>query len=1192
MARINQKRLSILNTPKSGNILINTKTQLKTKDSIQNKETYIAINGKDISYDDKTFNYVSINNIDDNLIENLEVTNVYQLEAKKKYIFFPGNSQLVTLLTPANPKIDDFFCVVLNKDTNQHVYDSNIFKIVYVIDSYYIDLTGVISFQRGNAFSTYTFYWDGYRWIRHENVVNNKKNIWNDENILFFDKGINVNQQINSEVTHYASALSSNLIGNNRINIEKSMASPSEMDFLIKDNSITKKIENFIEHKNYLENCIKPFKDYNIKDDLISDFVTGDNEFFFIETNMKKETVIEIELDVPVDSLLEYTSKMQVQDQDDEYTYLFTSWQNSPHYFRNSSLNIYLSKNRTNSPFLLYNFKEKCFESRGWSRKTNNGNEGNPITEIPDLNFYSIPTTYPTITSFESFRDALRDNLKNHNFTLTNTPINDLKMQYYDSLPIDTSFTNGVLVTNLQNNLSLPSMQYGFPYFPCFHLFEENLISMKSYINKNFIIDRVVADLDIQLQSETSADANETDLDISNGLKFSVNYFILNNPNNNKKTRKYLEISPFNFSNIINNDSLELSDEEKKINSTVFSKIYSPNIQNPKLQSLSIFRKLFKSRRQDENNTYDALTTPITSTLTLDDISFNKDIVSFGNIVLFSPNKQTSFTENQSKEYTTNQEQEILRIKNNCDKFIDTFNLYGFNKDDLHNDLIFLDFDNHVTINSYAKKSSHTNLQFSSNNFNYQLDFKSTLGIDSKEITTAGVLLKLEASKFFKRNMLSRNQSGKDMLNQHSVLGKKKNLTKSKSSINLFKNMKDASGVVLLDVFKKEYFKRDVNTYDTNFEVKKSTNFSPYLLTPNDNLAFGFSISPNISPKLFKHNCKIKKGKVIFKLYGYLQKDSEKINDWTNLTTQNQENINTNIAGNTFIENEKYNIGYLDEYTLTTLDRIYSGIPFHQAYAEEKLFKIDDNNKTLIKLGPDVRKNGDGYTTIDTAAELLFASKIFSGRSYIPVLKLNDNIKTTWLYDNDSDNNRRPYTFILNLLKNTSNGRINNFRTEYRGKEVFVGPLNSEEEDANFDTGLIEYTDYNIAAITTIFKKNITDLSSASAQDVLQKYNFPCYFSFKRYGQFSDLWQQRLYSTIVSKTQNTNIMNVAHVVTQQFIDTATGLIIENMKKVSNRNKSSTLELYNSGYKSITDDGIITPWDADDFFALKHVAFFE
>ena len=69
-------------------------------------------------------------------------------------------------------------------------------------------------------------------------------------------------------------------------------------------------------------------------------------------------------------------------------------------------------------------------------------------------------------------------------------------------------------------------------------------------------------------------------------------------------------------------------------------------------------------------------------------------------------------------------------------------------------------------------------------------------------------------------------------------------------------------------------------------------------------------------------------------------------------------------------------------------------------------------------------------------------------------------------------------------------------------------------------------------------------------------------------------------------------MNVAHVVTQQFIDTATGLIIENMKKVSNRNKSSTLELYNSGYKSITDDGIITPWDADDFFALKHVAFFE
>jgi len=1169
MARINQKRLSILNTPKSGNILINTKTQLKTKDSIQNKETYIAINGKDISYDDKTFNYVSINNIDDNLIENLEVTNVYQLEAKKKYIFFPGNSQLVTLLTPANPKIDDFFCVVLNKDTNQHVYDSNIFKIVYVIDSYYIDLTGVISFQRGNAFSTYTFYWDGYRWIRYENLTNNKKNIWNDENILFFDKGINVNQQINSEVTHYASALSSKLIGNNRINIEKSIASPSKMDFLIKDNSITKKIENFIEHKNYLENCIKPFKDYNIKDDLISDFVTGDNEFFFIETNMKKETVIEIELDVPVDSLLEYTSKMQVQDQDDEYTYLFTSWQNSPHYFRNSSLNIYLSKNRTNSPFLLYNFKEKCFESRGWSRKTNNGDEGNPITEIPDLNFYSIPTTYttyPTITSFELFRDALRDNLKNHNFTLTNTPINDLKMQYYDSLPIDTSFTNGVLVTNLQNSLSLPSMQYGFPYFPCFHLFEENLISMKSYINKNFIIDRVVADLDIQLQSETSTDANETDLDVSSGLKFSVNYFILNNPNNNKKTRKHLEISPFNISNITENIPIsDLSVEEKKINSTVFSKIYSPDIENPKLQNLSIFRKLFKSKRQDENNTYDSLTAPITSTLTLDDISFNKDIVSFGNIVLFSPNKQTSFVENQSNEYTVSQKQDILRIKNNCDKFIDTFSLYGFNKNDLRDDLIFLDFDNHVTINSYIKKTSHIDLKFASNNFNYQLDFKSTLGIDSKEITNAGQQISV-ASKFFKRNMLSQNQSGKDILNQYSFLGKNKNLAKRKSSINLFKNMKNASGVVLSDALKEIYFKRDINTYDTNFEVKKNTNFSPYLLTPNDNLAFGFSISPNISPKLFKHNCKIKKGKVVFKLYGYLQKNTEKINDWTNLTTQNQENINTNIVGNTFIENEKYNIGYLDEYTLTTLDRIYSGIPFYQAYKEEKLFDTDAN-KNLIKSSVNVRRNNINNTNVDTAIELVFSSKIFSGKSYIPVLKLNENINKMWIYDDD-----KVYSTILEKLIDSNNLNINN--------------------NNSLDTGNEEYTDYNIAATTTFFKRKIKDLSQKLA--VLPKYNFPCYFSFKRYGQFADLWQQRLYSTLVFKRDRVSNDQILYVITQEFIDSSTGAPIVPAVNANNaklpRNKSSTLELYNSGYNSVAQNGVPTPWNGNDYFKLKHVAY--
>ena len=35
MSRINQKKVSILNTPRSGNILINTRTQLKERDSIK-----------------------------------------------------------------------------------------------------------------------------------------------------------------------------------------------------------------------------------------------------------------------------------------------------------------------------------------------------------------------------------------------------------------------------------------------------------------------------------------------------------------------------------------------------------------------------------------------------------------------------------------------------------------------------------------------------------------------------------------------------------------------------------------------------------------------------------------------------------------------------------------------------------------------------------------------------------------------------------------------------------------------------------------------------------------------------------------------------------------------------------------------------------------------------------------------------
>jgi hypothetical protein len=45
-----------------------------------------------------------------------------------------------------------------------------------------------------------------------------------------------------------------------------------------------------------------------------------------------------------------------------------------------------------------------------------------------------------------------------------------------------------------------------------------------------------------------------------------------------------------------------------------------------------------------------------------------------------------------------------------------------------------------------------------------------------------------------------------------------------------------------------------------------------------------------------------------------------------------------------------------------------------------------------------------------------------------------------------------------------------------------------------------------------------------------------------------------------------------------------------MNNVTNRNKSKTLELYDSGYKAINEAGVITKWNYEDFLSLKHVAF--
>ena len=60
---------------------------------------------------------------------------------------------------------------------------------------------------------------------------------------------------------------------------------------------------------------------------------------------------------------------------------------------------------------------------------------------------------------------------------------------------------------------------------------------------------------------------------------------------------------------------------------------------------------------------------------------------------------------------------------------------------------------------------------------------------------------------------------------------------------------------------------------------------------------------------------------------------------------------------------------------------------------------------------------------------------------------------------------------------------------------------------------------------------------------------------------------------------------------QKFINNINGVELTNLSNpLIPRNKSKNLQLIDSGFKSITSEGVITPWDVSDFFNLKHVAY--
>jgi hypothetical protein len=992
---------------------------------------------------------------------------------------------------------------------------------------------GVIIFEKSGASlinERTRFYREQSRQVRQPYIPNgynvdnlNIDTTFNDENTINFD---------NLKYTSFQKYF--NIYPNIRNTIAEQQATPSTFpdlgiafenfegsdDFY---NDQTELLEKFLKKVNPVEVKFNAFNDNEFISNTIDnqDFIKGEGKYDFLDTNLYEETSIDIELDVPVNSLLEYSAKMQeytLTESEAAVNYQFTSWENSPYEFRQSTE----LHPRTNSPFLMYNFSQNCFEARGWSRVIGQNNqgliyEGNEIREISAIDFEINNAEVKIVnnSNYTSFKDNLNFNLKNHNFALTNTPINDLNVYQYEGFPINTSETNNVLVSDLNNYMSIPTMQFGFPHFPAFHTFDDNLLSMKKYLNKPFIVDRVTVDLNVKLKSEVSTDQNAEDLYIKHGLNFSLNYLILNSPQNFKETaRRSFLLKPFNLSNnIFTTDNSSLNND---IGSIYGSK--DLNIQNfTNFQKLDIFRKYFKLDVDSVENSM------------LSEINFNKNIVSFGNVIFHSPNLN-NFLNNSQRDYNSEHIYDLNQLKNNNSLIIDTFQINNLNKSDLSQTHLYLDFEGNVVLNDYVKKSANINTEFSCHNINHQLEFKSNLISTEQRFHNAnGIINNSQKTNSFTRNLLNEKINGKDLLNAFSFLENQKKSFSRKSSKTLFDN----SFVIGNNI--NSYYTNFINIYNSNFHKNPVQQFSPYVLTPDDNLAFCFSISPTITPKLFKHACEIKAGKVKFKLYGYMKKNNEKIQDYTNLKNLNQQNLTTNIIGNNSIVIDSYeNLGYLEEYINTFNDRIFQGI-----------FNDTDNPRKL------------NSTT---------SSKIKSGKSYIPYLRL-ENVLSEIAFDSEDGfiyDDFRTYTIVFDKIFAKLN-QIDNFNlyTAYEiAKELSFYKDKSPENDNIFN---------NINLVRKGFKKYLNR-----------------FVKLRNYGQFRDNFEQRLYTSLMKSDV---IDNIKYVAEQKFINDTTG---EELTNLSNplipRNKSKYLQLIDAGFKSITSEGVITPWDGIDFYARKHVVY--
>ncbi len=993
--------------------------------------------------------------------------------------------------------------------------------------------------------------------------------LYNDNNTIHFDKENN-----ESRITFVATGLSSEFIlskdedneilynpldtyegknknriiiqngeawGNKRINLQEKISNPSTLSnasFIFPTINEKDKIEQYLTKGLPFENKFTVFKDREYSKNF--DFINATNKYSFFDTKLFEEIAIEIELDTPVDTILQNTA--YVQNEDTTNINLFDWDQNDinkkDYDFSNIATSIYdfrkdSPKNvpRANTPFIIYNFDKNCWEYRGMPM---------PYYQINKKTSEKFPTEVDNITTTDLLSQPDTSNIDNfheyfNKYFLHQNPLTNISI-------INPKMTSNKDVTS---GITLPTSQFGFPIANKFHAFKDNLFNLSKYINKPFILDRVSCNFNIEILSQI-AKQFDTKTNIHNeGLSAAINFFLIKNDdykNQNivKDNQKYqlLKYSQnTTLKNLINNTNFPnnklvyriFADENFEYNE---NKLLGAEIVDNQLDPTYSFDSFLYHIDEDESKN-----------------RIKRSIITFGNATF--NNSSTSKIR--------------LALNNNSDLFLF-----------LHNDdtNIFStgDYYNNIFINSYVKKSNFDTSIFNSHILNDEVELPS--GLNFYDINSST------------RDFLN-NTNGRDIKNAfgYNIFSKYKDDINIKSSILSYASNNNPNYLLNLSNFVSDY------------RLNHASNFSPYILQPTDEISFCMSISPLIIPELIRQRYTIKKGKVKFILYGYIPRDNKKLTDSDELLNLNHKNIYNGIIDQTFVTNDYTDLTYLQEYINTFYDRIFIGS--HE----------DFRNPTY---------SGEINRELD---QEFLGSKIRSGKSFTKFVKLyqTDFKNNKWLYDDDI-----VYTKILKLLINhNAQNNINNYYNDYRGSVSNTNQNLPSQYELNNN---FEYFDINIASSLTLHKlsiksiNNITnDLLSDSEinQIYLQllaiplfgiilaglfiavliaakingtKKSTPAIFSMKKYGQFADLLQQRLYTTETYRHPLSFLDQPQHVATQSFINEENGIEITDVINYPTRNVSKTLELYNSGYKSIDNNGIIIQWTAQDFFELKHVTF--